>query len=217
MVYAAHTAVSAWLVGACRELVHTHKFVDGYHKLCAELESVVSDRRVDGHPQRGMKRFTKMVGSTFSCEFRGGDSEHIRPPAETVYREKDVGISSGRDQQGPKIVNTDGYPGAIRQWGGECRPEDSLARRFSRPTLEAASYPPFYADFHTDPPVEAFQHFECACDTEATRGTGVAFVHDPRSGQVRHVDANGIIKGGTASTAVVGLRRQSGGNGFPNE
>ena len=41
-------------------------------------------------------------------------------------------------------------------------------------------------------------------------------VHDPRSGQVWHVDTNGVIKGGTASAALVGLRRQAVGNGFPN-
>ena len=157
------------------------------------------------------------VGSSFSCEFRGGDSEHIRPPAETICKEKDVRISSSRDRQESKIINADGYPGAIRQWNGDCRPTDSLTRRFSRLTLEPASYPPFCADFHTDPPVEAFHHFECTCDTEVASGIGVACVHDPRSGQVRHVDANGIIKGGTASTAIVGLRRRGGGNGFPNE
>ena len=96
------------------------------------------------------------VGSSFSCEFRGGDSEHIRPPAETICKEKDVGISSNRDRQESKIINADGYPGTIRQWDGDCRPTDSLTRRFSRLTLEATSYPPFCANFHTDPPVEAF-------------------------------------------------------------
>ena len=45
----------------------------------------------------------------------------------------------------------------------------------------------------------------------------MACVHDPWSGQVRHVDANGVIKGGTASAAAVGLRRQGVGNGFPNQ
>ena len=42
-------------------------------------------------------------------------------------------------------------------------------------------------------------------------------VRNPLSGQVRHVDANGVIKGGTASAAVVGLRRQGVGNAFPNQ
>ena len=45
----------------------------------------------------------------------------------------------------------------------------------------------------------------------------MACVHDPRSDQVRHVDANGVIKGGTASASVVGLRRQGVGNGYPNQ
>ena len=126
-------------------------------------------------------------------------------------------ISSGRDRQWSKVVNADGYPGSIRQWYGECRPADSLARCFSRLTLEATSYYPFCADFHTDPPVEAFQHFECACDTKVARGVGVTCVHDPRSGQVWHVDAKGVVKEGTASAAVVGRRRQGVGDGFPNQ
>ena len=32
-----------------------------------------------------------------------------------------------------------------------------------------------------------------------------------------YIDADGIIKGGTASTAVVDLRRHGGGERFPNE
>ena len=40
--------------------------------------------------------------------------------------------------------------------------------------------------------------------------------HDPRSG-LGHVDANGVVKGGTASAALVGGRRQCVGNGFPNQ
>ena len=73
------------------------------------------------------------------------------------------------------------------------------------------------ADFHTYRPAEAFQHFKWACDTKVARGIGVACVHDPRAGQVWHVDANGVVKGGTASAAVVGRRRQGVGNGFPNQ
>ena len=80
-----------------------------------------------------------------------------------------------------------------------------MARCFSRLTLEATSYPPFFADFHTDPPVEAFQHFECASDAKVARVIGVACVHDPRSSRVGHVDANGVVKGYTASaTAELG-------------
>ena len=60
--------------------------------------------------------------------------------------------------------------------------------------FEAAAYPPFRAGFHANPPIEAFKHFEGARDTEVTRGVGVARLHDPRSDQEGHVDANGIVK-----------------------
>ena len=70
------------------------------------------------------------VDSTFRCEIRGGDSEHIRPPAEAIRKEEDVIISSRRDRQGSKIVNADGYPGAAGQGNGEFRPSKRLARLF---------------------------------------------------------------------------------------
>ena len=40
----------------------------------------------------------------------------------------------------------------------------------------------------------AFKHFEGARDTEVTGGIGVACMHDPRSGQEEHVDANGVVE-----------------------
>ena len=60
---------------------------------------------------------------------------------------------------------------------------------------EAAAHPLFRADFHVDPTVKTFKHFEGAHNTEMTGGIGVACVHDPRSGQKCHIDANGVIEG----------------------
>ena len=85
-----------------------------------------------------------------------------------------------------------------------------MAKGFSRLTLEAASYPPFGAGFITYPPMEAFQHFECACDTEVTRGIGVACVHNPRSGEERHINADGVVEGESALAAVVAIRCRGG-------
>ena len=65
-------------------------------------------------------------------------------------------ISSGRGRQGSKIVNADGYSGTVWQADGEGRPSNSLAGGFLCLALEAASYPPFGADFRTYPPIEAF-------------------------------------------------------------
>ena len=141
--------------------MYTEELVDGYCELCAEL---------------------KAVGCTFCGEFRSGDSEQVGPSAEAISKKEDVRISSGRGWQGSKIVNADGYPWAARQGNGECRPSDGLAGSFPCLTFEAASYPPFGADFHTYPPIETFQHFECPCDTKVARSLGVACVHDPWSG-----------------------------------
>ena len=134
------------------------------------------------------------VGGTFSSEFWGGDCEHIHPPAKAVREEEDVRISSSCDRQGPRIVNSDGYSRAAEQGDGECRPANSLARDLSCLALEAASYPPFGVGFHTYQPIEAFQYFECACDNEVARGIGVAYMHDPRSGQEWNINADGVIK-----------------------
>ena len=60
--------------------------------------------------------------------------------------------------------------------------------------FETAAFPPFRAGFHDNSPIEAFKHFESARDTEVTGGVGVARLHDPRSGQEGHVDANGVVK-----------------------
>ena len=60
---------------------------------------------------------------------------------------------------------------------------------------EAAGDPLFCADFHAEPPVKKFKHFEGAHNTEMTEGIGVACVQDPRSGQKWHIDANGVIEG----------------------
>ena len=84
-------------------------------------------------------------------------------------------------------------------------------------TLEAASYPPFGSGFQTYPPREAFQHFECACDTEMARGIGVTCVHDPWSGQEWHINTDGVIKWGSAPVAVGPIRRRGGSDRFPDE
>ena len=56
-------------------------------------------------------------------------------------------------------------------------------------------HPPFRADFHADPPIETFKHFEGARSTEMTGGVSVACVHDPRSGSGA-VGCNGAESGG---------------------
>ena len=52
---------------------------------------------------RGVKAVYQGVSSTFCCELRGGDNEHVRPPAEAICKKDDVRISSGRGRQGSKI------------------------------------------------------------------------------------------------------------------
>ena len=91
-----------------------------------------------------------------------------------------------------------------------------MAGGFPCLAFEAASYPSFGADFHTYPPIETFQHFQCACDTEVARGIGVACVHDPWSGQEWHINEDGVVKGGSALAAVV-ARRRGGGDRIPAE
>ena len=92
-----------------------------------------------------------------------------------------------------------------------------LARRCSCLTLEAASYPPSSADFHTYRPKKAFQHFECACDAVVPRVIGVECVHNPRSGQERHINADGVIEERSAPAAVVDFRRRGDGYRFSDK
>ena len=69
-----------------------------------------------------------------------------------------------------------------------------MAGGLTRLAFEAAAYPPFRAGFHTIPPIEAFKYSEGARDTEMTGGIGVACMHDPRSGQKGHTDADGVVE-----------------------
>ena len=78
-----------------------------------------------------------------------------------------------------------------------------LSKGFACLALEAASHPPFCADFHTYPPIEALRHCEGARNTEVTGGIGVACAHDPRSGQKGHIDTDGVIEEGPARTTGV--------------
>ena len=96
--------------------------------------------------------------------------------------------------QRPKVVNTDGDARAVEQGDGEDWPANSLAGGLTRFTFEAAAHLPFGADFHANPTVKTFKHFEGARNTEMTGGLGVACVHDPRSGQKGHIDKNGVIE-----------------------
>ena len=42
----------------------------------------------------------------------------------------------------------------------------------------------------------------------------MACVHDPRSGQERYIDTDGVIKERSAPAAVVAIRRRGGGDRF---
>ena len=92
-----------------------------------------------------------------------------------------------------------------------------MARSYACLTLEAASHPPLCAGFYTNPPIEAFGHYEGARNTEIIGGISVACVHDPRSSQKRHIDADGVIKGGSARTAKRSISCRSDDNGFADE
>ena len=63
---------------------------------------------MDGHPHRGMKRFTRMFAVPFGGDFGCGDGKDVSAAAKAVREEEDVCVSSSRDRQGPKVVNTDG-------------------------------------------------------------------------------------------------------------
>ena len=45
----------------------------------------------------------------------------------------------------------------------------------------------------------------------------MARVHDPRHDQERHINADGVIKGGSAPAALVAIRRRGGGDMFQDK
>ena len=64
--------------------------------------------------------------------FGRGNGNHIRATAKAVREKEDVGISSSRYRQGPKIVNTDGNVRAVGQGDGEDGPANCLAGGLTR-------------------------------------------------------------------------------------
>ena len=157
------------------------------------------------------------VGGSFSCTFRGGDSEYVRPATEAVREEEDLRTSAGHGRQGPKVVNANGITRAVGQVGGWYWTANCLASGLVCLTIETASHLPFCAHFHTEPPKEEFQYFEGARDTEMIEGIGMAYVHDPRSGQKRYIDAGEAIKGTSARIARVAISRWGYDNRFSDE
>ena len=73
-------------------------------------------------------------------------------------------------------------------------PAICLGRGFLCLTLEAASHPPFGAGFYAYPPMEAFQHFEGARDTDGAGGIGVACLFDARSGYERDINEDRVVR-----------------------
>lgn len=98
----------------------------------------------------------------------------VHTAATTVREEDDACISSGRCRKGANVVNTDRHTGATGRGDGD----DWLANCFSgcltRLAFEAWSHSQFCAGFHIIQPIEAFKHFEVACDTEITGGINAA-------------------------------------------
>ena len=161
------------------------------------MGSIIRQEGGRASPERNEAVHQDVCGP-FGCEFGRGNGKHVCTAAEAVREKEDVGISSSCYEQGPEIVNADGNARAVGQEDRENWPANCLAGGLTRLAFEAAAHPPPRADFHADPREKTFKHFEGACNTEMTGGIGVACVHDPRSGQNGHIDANGVIEGGPA-------------------
>ena len=64
--------------------------------------------------------------------FGRGYGKHIRATAKAVREKEDIGTSSSRYRQGPKIVNTDGNARAVEQGDVEDGPANCLAGGLKR-------------------------------------------------------------------------------------
>ena len=67
--------VAARMVGVCREVVNTEELVNSAVATWAQNWSLLSERRVDGHPQREMKRFTKMLAVPSAVNVAAGTAD----------------------------------------------------------------------------------------------------------------------------------------------
>ena len=74
---------------------------------------------------------------------------------------------------------------------------------------EAAAHPLFRADFHADPPVKTFKHFEGAHNTEMTGGIGHSMETSMESVEVS-MEAHGALHGGSWSSMEAPWRLHGG-------
>ena len=66
--------------------------------------SPLSESRVDGHPQRGMERFTKMLTVPSAVDSAPGTANTSARRLKLSVKRRDVGFSSGRGRQKPNVV-----------------------------------------------------------------------------------------------------------------
>ena len=79
-----------------------------------------------------MKRFTRMFAVPLAVNSAVVTAKMSARRLKRSVKKKDVGISSSRYRQGPKIVNTDGNARAVGQGDGEGGPANCLAGGLTR-------------------------------------------------------------------------------------
>ena len=110
-----------------------------------------------------------------------------------IGEEEYVYVISTRHRDGAEGIDADGNAGSFGQRHRDDGPPDRQPRGFPCLAFQAVAKPPSGADTHTNPPVKAFEHSQCARCAEVARSCRVASLHDPRAHEQRYVNANRFI------------------------
>ena len=94
---------------------------------------------------------------------------------------------------GAEVIDANGNARPFGQGNRDDGWSDRPPLRLPFLTLQAMAKPPPGADAHTNPPVKAFGHSQCARCAEVTGSCRVASLHDPRANEQRYVNATRLI------------------------
>ena len=156
--------------------------------------SPLSERRLAGHPQRGIYLLTRMseVPSAVNSAAKTV-GVHVCASAEPIHEEYDIGVSPRCDRKGPEVIDANRDTRAGRQGEREDGSTYRLSARRSRLALYTTTKPPSRADAHANPPIKAFGHRERTSDTAVAGGVSMARLHNPRTHEQRDVDSRRFL------------------------
>ena len=123
------------------------------------MEAVVREYATRASPKGGVP-VDKNVSRALGCKFGSSDCVRVGSAADTASEEQDVGVTSGPDQKGAKVIDSNGNARPFGQGYRDDGPADRQPRCFPCLAFLAKAKPPPGVDDHTNPPVKTSEHLQ---------------------------------------------------------